>query len=201
MKIVFRFFIFLSLVQLVNAQDIGIGQWQDFLSYKNALAIAEGGGKVYCATKGGVFSLNKSDHAVERLTKINGLADIEATVLGFNTYSNKLFIAYKNSNIDIIENGSIINLSDIKRKAILGNKSINNVYFINQYAYLACGFGIVVVDMNKIEVSDTYYIGPNGSALNVRDIASDDTYLYAATNSGIYRALKTNPNLANYSSW
>jgi hypothetical protein len=201
MKIVFRFFIFLFCVQLTNAQDVGIGQWQDFLSYKNALAVAEGGGKVYCATQGGVFSLEKSDHSIQRLTKINGLGDIEATVLGFNTYSNKLFIAYKNSNIDIVENGSILNLSDIKRKAILGNKSINNVYFINQYAYLACGFGIVVVDMNKIEVSDTYYIGPDGSSINVRDITSDDTYFYAATNTGIYRALKSNPNLANYSSW
>ena len=201
MKIVFRFFIFLFFIQLANAQQVGIGQWQGFLSYKNALAIAEGGGKVYCATKGGVFSLDKSDNSVQRLTKINGLADIEATVLGFNTYINKLFIAYKNSNIDIIDNGSILNLSDIKRKAILGNKSINNVYFENQYAYLACGFGIVVVDMNKIEVSDTYYIGPNGSSINVRDITSDETYLYATTNIGIYRALKTNPNLANYSSW
>jgi hypothetical protein len=199
MKKIFLLFILLSSL-LINAQNVGVGQWEDLLSYKSGVRVAEGGGKVYCATKSGIFSLNKSDNTIERLSKINGLADVEATMLGYNYYSNKLIIAYKNSNIDIIDNGAITNLSDIKRKSILGNKSINNVYFINQYAYLGCGFGIVVIDMDKLEISDTYYIGPNGGALNVRDVTSDDNYFYAATDVGIYRALK-NANLADYSSW
>lgn len=201
MKKIILFIITILASRTISAQGVGIGQWEDFLSYKSGISVAEGGGKVYCATKSGIFSLDKSDNSLERLSKINGLADVEATVTGFNQYSNKLIIAYKNSNIDVIDNGLISNLSDIKRKPILGNKSINNVYFINQYAYLACGFGIVVVDMNKVEVSDTYYIGPNGSPINVRDITSDDNYLYAATDAGIYRASVTNPNLANYSAW
>lgn len=196
------FFISLLFAQLITAQNVGIRQWKDYLSYKNAVSVAEGGGKVYCATRSGIFTFNKSDNSIERLSKVNGLADVEATVLNYNKFSNKLLIAYKNSNIDIIDNtGTITNLADIKRKSILGNKSINNIYFINQYAYLACGFGIIIIDMNKIEVSDTYYIGPNGSSINVRDITSDDTYFYAATDVGIYTALKTNPNLANYSAW
>lgn len=201
MKQVVLFIITIIASRTISAQGVGIGQWEDFLSYKSGISVAEGGGKAYCATKSGIFSLDKSDNSIERLSKINGLADVEATVLGYNHYSNKLIIAYKNSNIDVIDNGLITNLSDIKRKPILGNKSINNVYFINQYAYLACGFGIVVIDMNKVEVSDTYYIGPNGSPINVRDITSDADYLYAATDAGIYRASVTNPNLANYSAW
>lgn len=201
MKKTILFIITVLASRTISAQGGGIGQWEDFLSYKSGISVAEGGGKVYCATRSGIFSLDKSDNSLERLSKINGLADVEATVTGFNQYSNKLIIAYKNSNIDVIDNGLISNLSDIKRKPILGNKSINNVYFINQYAYLACGFGIVVVDMNKVEVSDTYYIGPNGSPINVRDITSDNNYIYAATDAGIYRASITNPNLANYSAW
>ncbi len=201
MKKSILFFVILFLVQFLIAQDVGIGQWKDYLSYKNGVSVAEGGSMVYCATTSGLFKYNKDDNSLERLSKVNGLADVEATVLNFNKFSNKLLIAYKNSNIDIIDNGTIINLADIKRKSILGNKSINNIYFINQYAYLSCGFGIVVIDMNKVEVSDTYYIGPNGSAINVRDITSDGTYFYAATDLGIFRALQNNPNLANYSAW
>lgn len=195
------FFITLLIAQFISGQNIGIGQWKDYLSYKNGVSVAEGGGKVYCATKSGIFMFNKADNSIGRISKVNGLADVEATVLNFNKYCNKLLIAYKNSNIDIIDNGTIINLADIKRKPILGNKSINNIYFINQYAYLSCGFGIVVIDMNKVEVSDTYYIGPNGSPINVRDITSDGTYFYVATDFGIYTALQNNPNLANYSAW
>jgi hypothetical protein len=182
-------------------QDVPIGGWKEHLSYKSALSVSEGNGKVYVATTSGIFSLNKSDNSMDRMSKVNGLSDIEATVLNFNPYNNKLLIAYKNSNIDIISNGTITNISDIKRKSIIGNKSINNIYFINQFAYLACGFGIVVIDMDRLEVKDTYYIGPGGNAINVTDITSDGTSFFASTGSGVYTALQSNPNLANYTSW
>lgn len=201
MKRVILFFSLHFFTQGIMAQSVGIGHWQEHLSYVNGVSVAEGNGKVYCATKSGIFSLNKADNSMERLSKVNGLSDVEAVVLNFNRYNNKLLIAYKNSNIDIIDNSIITNLADIKRKAIMGNKTVNNIYFIDQYAYLACGFGIVVLDMNKYEIKDTYYIGNNGNALNIRDVTSDSTYLYAATDSGIYKASLTNPNLANYTAW
>lgn len=193
--------VFSIFCQFSFGQSVGVGQWKDYLSYKSGVCVTEGGGKAYCATKSGIFSLNVSDNSITRMSKVSGLADVEAVTLNYNKYNDKLIIAYKNSNIDIIDNSGITNLSDIKRKSILGNKSINSIYFINQYAYLACGFGIVVIDMDKYEVSDTYYIGPNGTALNVRDITSDSTYFYVATDVGIYTAQKHNPNLANYESW
>lgn len=201
MKKIILLFTFILLLQLVNAQTIGVGQWEDCLPYKNGIAVAEGGGKVYCATQGGIFSLNKSDNALERMSKVSGLSDVEATVLGYNSNINKLLIGYQNSNIDILDNtGAITNLSDIKRKSILGNKSINNVYFDGEYAYLACGFGIVVINMTKLEITDTYYIGPNGTSINVRDITTGNNYIYAATDAGVYKAPK-NTNLANYANW
>ncbi len=201
MKKISLFFTILLAFKFIAAQSVPVGHWKDYLSYKSGVSVTEGGGKVYCATTSGIFSFNKSDNSLDRLSKINGLADIEATVINYNKYSSKLLIAYKNSNIDIIDNTTITNLADIKRKPIQGNKSINTIYFINEYAYLSCGFGIVVIDMNKMEVNDTYYIGPNGGSINVRDITSDATYLYAATDGGIYRALKNSPNLANFTSW
>ncbi|MDQ3046433.1 MAG: hypothetical protein M3R27_02720 [Bacteroidota bacterium] len=183
------------------SQDVAIGSWKDHLSYTSALAVAEGDNKVFCVTRGGVFVLNKNDNSLERLSKVNSLSDVEATNVNFNPYNNKVVIVYKNSNVDLLQNGQIINLPDIKNKPILGNKSINNIYFINQYAYLSCGFGIVVIDTDRNEVKDTYYIGPGGISLNVRDITSDAANLYAATDAGIYKASLSNPNLANFSAW
>ena len=200
MRKIFLLIVFI-LSKSVFPQDIAIGEWKDHLCYKNALSVAEGNSKVYCGTKGGVFVLNKNDNSIERLTKVNGLSDVEPHMLNFNTYNNKLIIAYNNANIDIVDGKTIYNISDIKRKSIIGNKLINNIYFINQFAYLACGFGIVIIDMNKIEVSDTYYIGPNGSPLDVKDITSDGTNLFASTASGVYTASLSNPNLANFTSW
>ena len=192
---------FLLIISFLSAQQIPIGGWQEHLSYKNALSVAEGNGFVYCLTTSGIFNFKKSDNSMTRLSKVNGLSDIEGVMVNYNPYNNKFLIAYKNSNIDIIESNQIINISDIKRKPIIGNKAINNIHYINQFAYLACGFGIVVLDTERNEVKDTYYIGPVGAAINVLDITSDGTYIYASTETGIYRALLSDPNLANYASW
>ncbi len=184
------------------AQNVPIFHWADHLSYKSGVAVAEGNGKVYCVTKSGIFAFNKGDNSMDRLSKINGLSDVQGKVVGFNHTVNKAIICYENSNIDIIDNSnSIINISDIKRKNIIGDKHIYNVYFSNQFAYLACGFGIVVIDMYRMEVSDTYYIGTNGNAMKVYDITSDDTYFYVATEVGVYKAFFQNTNLADFNNW
>lgn len=198
---IFIFFSFLFYSFSITAQDVAIGGWKDHLSYKSAISVAEGNGKVYCATVSGIFTLSKADNSLDRLSKVTGLSDIEPSVLNFNKFNNKLIIAYKNSNIDIISDGAVVNIADLKRKNIAGNKSINNIWFENEFAYLACGFGIVVIDMNKLEVKDTYYIGPLGNAINVLDITTLNSKFYAATAAGIYTASMSNPNLANYVNW
>ena len=78
---------------------------------------------------------------------------------------------------------------------------INNISFSGNEAYLACGFGIVILDLVRQEVKDTYYIGDGGSSLEVNDVETDNSSIFAATNEGIYRADKNEPNLANYVNW
>lgn len=51
--------------------------------------------KSYCATKSGVFFYTKSDNSMERLSKVNGLADVDPSVVNFNKINNKLLIAIK----------------------------------------------------------------------------------------------------------
>lgn len=203
MKRIVLFLAALLLTFQTYAQStIAIGEWKEHLSYTFGISVSEGNNRVYCATQSGIFILNKGDNSTTRLSKVNGLSDVEANVLNFNKNNNKLLIAYKNSNLDIVEpSGRIVNISDIKTKPIIGNKSINNIYFIGEFAYLSCGFGIVVIDMDRNEVKDTYYIGALGATVNVRDITSDGTNLYAACDGGIYTASLSNPNLANYVAW
>ena len=75
------------------AQTVPIFKWQDHLSYRSGVSVTEGGGKVYCATKGGIFVYNKGDNSMERLSKVNGLSDVEAVVVNYNKYNNKVLIA------------------------------------------------------------------------------------------------------------
>ncbi len=195
----FLFFLFHTL--LVPAQEIALGQWRDELPYNQLIAVTESEDFVYAATPFSVLSYNKKDGSLQRISKVNGLSDFGISTLNYNPAYNTLFIAYSNSNIDLIKNGDIVNMSDIKRKSILGNKQIYAVFFIDQYAYLACGFGIVVVDIEREEIKDTYYLGDQGENLEVFDLDRLGDELFAATSKGVYRANRNNPNLANFANW
>jgi len=193
----------LLLTQTAFSQGVGIGKWREHLPYHQVISIAEVGDLIYAATPSSIFYYNKLDASVTRLNKINGLSDIGISTIIASPDQSTLVIAYTNTNIDLIQDGRIINISDIKRKHILGNKTINNVAFIDELAYLACGFGIVVMNVEKHEIVDTYYIGPDGSSINVFDLAfhQPSGYIYAATDGGIYKADIASLNLAHFEYW
>ena len=184
-----------------NAQGVAIGQWRDHLSYYKGISVAEADLKIYCATVSNLFCYDRSDKSITRFSKDNGISDIGISKLDYNKHNNVLVITYSNANIDLIENNTLINIPDIKRKNITGNKTINNIMFIGDYAYLACGFGIVVLDLSKKEIKETYYIGTNGGQLNINDLTNDGNKIYAATDNGVYYADLNNSNLSDYSSW
>src|SRR4030042_3859341 len=183
-----------------NAQ-IPNGAWRDHLPYNSAKRIAEIDGKIFCATTGGLFSYNTHDNSIQRYSKVNGLSDIDISTIGYAGEAKTLVVAYMNGNLDFIRNDTIFNLPDIKIKTITGNKSINNIFFDKTYAYLACDFGVVLVDLNRIVIKDTYSFGPAGSKIKVNDITSDGGFLYTATENGIYKAEINNPNLVDFNAW
>jgi len=178
-----------------------VGEWTDYQSYAHAKNVVDTGEKIYCATEGGLFSYNKSDNSIQKMSGISGLSDTGVQRLAYSKENGILLIAYQNANIDLLIGNEIFNLSDIKRKQIAADKTINNVMFSGKLAYLSCGFGIVVINMEKKEIKDTYFIGNEGAYLNVCDMAIDGSFLYAATINGIYKANASDPNLQNYNNW
>jgi len=205
MKILHYFFVLLSLFSFTIsgiAQETPIGLWRDQLPYYQVISVTEAGNYIYAATPYAIFYLDRDNNSVQRMSKINGLSDIGITSIEYNKKTNTIVLSYANANIDLISNLMVTNISDIKRKQILGNKTINSIYCYDKYAYLACGFGIVVLDLEKEEIKDTYYIGPNGSPINVLSITSDNTdTIWAATELGIYKASIKDPNLVNFAAW
>ncbi len=195
------FLLFIS----VNAQidPISIGNWRMHIPYNKGVQVAEDyQGRIYCATQFGMFSYNKSNGEFDYFTTLNGLSDNEISNIRFDQTTKILLITYLNSNIDIIlPDKTIINLPDIKQKSIVGGKKINSITFIDGRAYLGCEFGIVIIDLNKQEVKDTYFIGPNSSNINVTDVAYNGTDIIATTETGIYKANFNDPSIFNYNAW
>ncbi len=183
------------------AQGVGIGEWRDMLPYNKTIAISKVGDRIYCATPYSLFYYNKEDYNIQRISKVNGLSDIGVNHISYNEEEEILVVAYTNTNLDFIQGDQFFNLPDIKRKEILGNKTINKILNKDKFAYLSCGFGIVVVDLEKMEIKDTYYIGTDGRSVNVQDMTYNDTALFAATAEGIYYADVNSPNLAYFANW
>lgn len=198
-RLLVSLFIIFSL--FLGAQK-GPRSWEDHLSISSCNSVTKLGSNVYASYYNGLIKFDESELAPKTINKINGLSDVGIRLLRTNTYNNKVLVVYDNCNIDVIdEKDNITNYPSIKLKSLNGKKTINEVSFRKQYAYLACGFGIVVFDMDKLEVKDTYIIGPNGTELEVFQVALNDSLIFAATPSGLYRSNHLAKVLNNYQSW
>ena len=191
--------IIVLLLLIVNCQlsFCQIGTWRNYLAYSEIQQIQEAGNELFVLASGGLYLYNKQDNSIHTFDKTNGMNDIGITHIKWCQQAKRLVIIYSNCNIDLMDlQGNVINISDIYSKAITGEKSINSVYVNGQYAYLACGFGIVKLDVKRAEISESYMLG-----FSVENITIDNNNIYAkATNGSIWTA-SLNNNLIDTSYW
>jgi ligand-binding sensor domain-containing protein len=189
---------FFLLATHVMGQGIALGQWTDYLPSNKGIRVTELKKKMYCATQYGVVILNKEDNSIERLSRSNGLSDIDISSIASN--NNTVIVGYKDGNIDLIKDGNITNFSEIKRtEAIQGAKKIFNIRVKENFAYISCNFGIVVYDINKNEIKSTLY--PSTETPEIYQVCFDDSIIYAATSKGIFTANLNNTLLPYYVAW
>ena len=180
----------------------GYGDWQLHLPTKHPLQLADAGDRVYVAAENAFYFLDKKLNTTQVLSRRDGLNDVGVAALAYDSVTRQTVVAYRNANIDLLQpSGGVRNLNDALRKPIQGNKDVNQVAIGGSKAYLSTGFGLVVVDLAKAEISDTYTnIGPGGSAVAVYSATVANGALFAATSAGLFRGALTS-NLADYRSW
>ena len=192
--------ILLTISLLCKAQIIG--DWTPHTPGLKVISVDVMHNNIFAATPYDIFYYNTDDNSINHLSKVNGLSDMGISIIRYSSHFDIMFVGYTDTNIDIIDSdGDITNIPDIYNKYILGEKTINNVFFNGKYAYVCCGFGIVVIDMERNEVKDTYILGAGGTYLGVNDLTICNGYFYAATQTGVYYAKVDNEHLADYSQW
>lgn len=200
-KAIILMFLNLLGVASMQSQDIAIGQWRHHLPSHTIVSISEAPGLIYAATPYGLLEYNKEYNSIRKYDKVNGLSDFGIKVLRYSEENDILLMGYQNGNLDILKEGVFFTISDIRQSNIIGSKSINNILVDQNKAYLSCDFGIVVLDLELFVILDTWFIGPEGSMLNVYDIALSPDAFYAATEAGLLRADANAPNLADFQYW
>ncbi len=176
-----------------------IGQWREHLNYQQTLQVVKGD-MLYCATATNLFSVD-ADQDITRYSKVTGLNDMGVQCIGWDTNSQQLLIAYTNSNLDVLKGNTVKNIGDIKRSTITGNKTINHIFCSQGFAYLSTGLGVIVVNLTKYEIRDTWFIGNNGGQVSVNGFCSDGSFYYAATEEGLKTISINHPDISNYTNW
>ena len=178
-----------------------IGEWRAHVSFTPVIKVAETPESIVAATANGLLFTDKEGRQITTTTKANGLSDYGISAISYATVPNILLVGYQNGNLDLLQNGGIINSPDLTRKAGLPNKTINQIICEGNYAWLCCAFGIVKVDLLKVEVAETWYLGAQNDLKEANGLASMGANWYIATNHGIFTAPKQNSNLQDYRNW
>ncbi len=181
--------------------QVAPGKWQDHFSYTNVKGVVVSGSKVFVPTEEGFYTYDKNSGEIEKFSSINGLSSYGVSSLAVFPEINTTAIGYTNGTINLIKNGRITPITDIKEKAISGDKSIYSMLLFNGKIYAATGFGIVVIDPAIPEIKDTYYIGNNGSSIAIYALLQLNGNFYAATSNGIKYAPSSEPALYDYNWW
>lgn len=202
-KIIFTLIIgFLLSYRLLPQDPIQpIGEWREHLPYHSAIDVDGDDKIIYCATPYSLFSVDLSENSISRISRLNGLTETGVEAINYNSLSGKLLIGYKSSNIDILYRNDVINIPDIKIDNIVGDKAIYNIYASGKYFYLSTGLGVIVIDADKYEVKDSWFIGSSGGQVKVNGFTTDNSFYYAATDEGLKRTPLNTIDPANYLNW
>lgn len=184
-----------------RTQNIEIGKWREHLSYYYTHNAVKADEEILVACPSSMFYYNPKTGKSKTLSKVQGLSDAGIGIVGYDTDTKTTVITYENANVDILQNDVVYNIPDIKNRFIEGNKTINSIYFVDNKAFLACGFGVVVIDLTRHEIYDTWYVGENSSAIGVNGIVSNDTAFFVGTQEGLLWAYKNYSTLAANQSW
>ena len=175
----------------------GVGTWKAYMAYHDITAIEKGGDILYILASDNLYSYNTHDQSIQTYDKVDILSDCGISNIIWNDKVKKLIIIYNNYNIDLLDQkDNIENISDYYNKSMTEDKTIYHMYNYQNFVFMSTGFGIVKVNVDKVEISETYQLG-----FKVDYCYVENGYIYAASSTnGLYRAYM-NDNLLDKSNW
>ena len=190
-----------------NAQ---IGAWQTYFNYLNTKDLAIVEKNIYSVSENGFFYYDTEAKQSFKLSKIDGFTETGIVKIAYNSSLKTLIIAYQTGNIDLLtvnakgEPTKITNISLLKEStSIQGNKAVNHIKFKDKIAYLSYDFGLVLLDVEKQDIRETYQnLGDDGSPINIYKSVFTTDSVYLSTSQGIRVAkFSSTINLQFYGNW
>lgn len=191
----------LVLVNLVAAGQGPVGSWDDHLPYSRSYSVAAGDGKIYSSTGYAVLVHDLTSGINSSISRVSGLTETTIALVAWCEAEESLIIVYRSTGIDILKNGIITHIPDIKNKYIPGLKEIYGVTINGSRALLTASFGIVVIDIRGRYVADTWRPSPDGETNSVNEAVIVGDRVFAATARGVWSAPVSRQGLSYFGNW
>ena len=180
------FILLLSVLPLVAQAQFNEGQWVNHTRYAIASAqnVIDTENKVYYLVNNCIYCFDKATKTQNVLAETVNLSGTLITGIYYNIDKQQLVITYDDSNIDILTNdGNVVNITNVKDAIMTQSKTINDVTFAGSKMYVATGFGYVVIDTDKYQITESKVLNFNvpsvaqvGNKLAIFNSASNILY-------------------------
>jgi ligand-binding sensor domain-containing protein len=161
-----------------------IGSWRAHFSNESIQQVVKGD-QIYVAATNQIIQID-ANKQTNYLNTTTGLHAIGIHKIAWHPIENQLVIAYKNSRIDIVQGDQVTLIDDIELTNLYADKTINDLLVFNNNAYLACNFGIVMIDLLKKEIKSTLFPNNNRQSVKVLQALPFQNKLFALTENGIW---------------
>jgi len=132
------------------------------------------GDKIYYLNSNNLFQFDKATRVTNALSRQNVLSDATVTQIFYDYETKLLFVAYANSNLDIIDgSGNVTNIPNIKDMTVNAHQptitdgmlagytstDIKDITFNNGIAYVVYGYGYLTIDESTKRIIKNYDLG------------------------------------------
>ena len=205
-----KIFLLLAVALTLPVMAQTTGQWKlhPIFVGTNVQAIYDTPSLVYYLASSNLYRFDKATEENESLSKSNILNDVMVDGIFYNYDQKYLVLAYRNSNIDLLmEDGSVINIPDIKDAVLTSSKTINDVTFYDGLIYVATNFGYVVINEGQWNVKESHVFNTALSSVarvgNTLLLCSGTTTYYGSADKyhntlGAYKTVTFSGDMGRY---
>lgn len=203
-----RFFVLIILflatvdTQLRAQEDIPLGTWRTHISFNAVKFLASGDSKIFAASENAILQLDLTDQSFYTYSGLNALSATGITAMFYDDGRDQLIVGYENGTLDFITTERTLTYTRlINPSDVTVSSAIRHILVADANAYLSTAYGVVVFDLNRNEVRETWRnLGASGQALAINQSALLHDSIYLATTKGVIKG-KLNNNLLDFNQW
>lgn len=164
------------MLMVMSIATVQAGTWKMHNYYVTSKIqnLYDTGDKIYYLNSNNLFQFDKATRVTNALSRQNVLSDATVTQIFYDYETKLLFVAYANSNLDIIDgSGNVTNIPNIKDMTVNAHQptitdgmlagytstDIKDITFNNGIAYVVYGYGYLTIDESTKRIIKNYDLG------------------------------------------